>query len=75
MAMTDKLKTKREILKRAKPSTWLEVWWDDIPNTLVLVVEKPEWRKGDVDIKVYMPDQRCIGHVVHSQVIRVVGVL
>lgn len=75
MAMTDKLKTKREILRRAKPSNWLEVSWDDGDNSLVLVVEKPEFRYGDVLIKVYMPDQKRLGHVVHSQVIRVVGVL
>lgn len=75
MAMTDKLTTKREILKRAKPSTWLEVAWDDGDTSLVLVIQKPKRHKGIVNIRVYMPDVKDIGYILHTQVIRAVGVL
>ena len=67
--------TKKEVMK-LKPGTWLEVKWLDDWNTVVLLLERPESGPGDVSLRCYDPSSngyRVHSHVVHSQVVRVIG--
>lgn len=73
-------KTQRAVPKKAvmkcKAGTWLEVKWKDAPNSIVLLLEKPENNPGDVCLKTYDPVVQDVSWKADSnQVIRIVGPL
>jgi hypothetical protein len=71
--------TKREVLK-LKAGTWIEVSWADSPNSVGLLLERPEKEPGDVSLRVFWPDTESDAYnssvnssAVHSQVVRALG--
>lgn len=46
---------KKEVMK-LQPMTWLQVKWMDGPDTLVLLLEKPRYQAGDVELTTIDPD-------------------
>lgn len=64
----------KKVVMRLKPGTWIEVKWLDTVNTVMLLLEKPEDRAGDVSLRCYDPHTQDVhSHAVHSQVVRVRG--
>lgn len=43
---------KKEVL-RLKPGTFIEVKWSDAPNTVVMLLERPENNPGPVCLRVF----------------------
>jgi hypothetical protein len=44
--------TKKELKRLLRPGTWVQVRWDDAPDSVELVIAKPDWagQTGDVDV-------------------------
>lgn len=62
--------SKKIMAKKVKAGTWIEVRWDDVPPEMCLVIDKPDFRgKGDIDVRVYFPNQGTTGGVTHGQII------
>jgi len=65
---------KREVCK-LKPMTFIELEWDDSPNSVVLLLEKPEPRLGDVLLHCMYDDGTISRHATHTQVVSILGKL
>jgi hypothetical protein len=62
---------KSALRKSIVPGTWILVRWDDAPDSVELVVERPMWGKGDIDIPT-MSTKTC-GLVIDRQIVAVLG--
>lgn len=58
-------------LSKVKPGTWIEVWWNDNPNTTVLLLGKVDPKlKGDISLLCFDPDCDEVNrHITHTQVV------
>lgn len=72
----------KAVVMAIKPGTLIEVKWQDSPNTVGILLEKPERERGDVSLRVWYPDDPVTGslshvdsHAVHGQVVAVHGKL
>jgi hypothetical protein len=64
---------KKETLK-LQPGTFLEVKWDESPNSVVLLLERPYPLLGELSLKVLIPYEGT-RRLAHVQVVRVLGTL
>lgn len=71
----------KKVVLTLKPGTWLELKWDDSPNTRGLLLGNltelsPKERKGDVSLLVYYPHSGDTNsNAVHTQVVGILGML
>lgn len=65
--------TKKQLSKLVVPGVWVELKWDDAPNSVELVVERPDWKQaGDVDITTFCPARGSVwSHPTHHQIVAV----
>jgi hypothetical protein len=71
---------KRDICK-LKAGTFVELCWDDAPNNVGMLLDKPRMEKGDISLHImYSPDEpisELLGninyHAIHTQVVRTRG--
>ena len=74
---TQKPVPKSEVLK-LQPGTWVELKWADAPNSVALLLEKPQRGRGDVSLTLFDPSSKYAPtgcRAVHAQVVRVLGAL
>ena len=70
---------KRILEKRVRDGVWLEVWWNDAPNSFVLVAHGAsiDWRsRGGVTIDCWETDSKGNftkrgTYIIHDQIVRV----
>lgn len=65
--------TKQQLRKLVKRGTWIQVHWDDQPDTVELVISTPHW--GDpyeTTIETFQPTEHS-GWITHPQVVAVLG--
>lgn len=68
---------KATVLK-LKPGTWLQISWVDAPNSVGLLLAKPERERGDVSLRVFDPAgerYETVLYIVHEQVVANLGMV
>lgn len=64
---------KKKVCK-LRPGTMLEILWADSDPTTAMLLEKPQRENGDISLRLYHFDSQSVdSHVVHSQVLTVLG--
>ena len=64
---------KAEVMK-LQAGTWVETKWDDEPNAVGLLLDKPDRGSGDISLHIWWPDLNTDDyHAIHSQVVRSLG--
>jgi hypothetical protein len=67
--------SKKEVMK-IKPGTIIELSWDDSSLTKAVLLEKPQYKKGDVSLHCFHQyNMSADHHAVHSQVVREVNMV
>jgi len=69
--------TKAE-LRKVKPGSLLKVRWIDSPDTIAMLLDKPDWnQKGDIDLHCFQVSNKGVGytdhHIQHTQVVEVLS--
>ena len=55
--------------------TWLEVRWNDAPNSMHLLLDKVRMEKGDLEIRVLDPWGGSTSRIVQDQIVKTHGPL
>lgn len=64
---------KKSEVYKLLPGTFLEVWWNDASNSVVMLLETPERGAGELSIKCLHQDGHVDSHVAHTQIVKVRG--
>lgn len=63
---------KKEALK-LKPGTFVQLKWLDGPDTVVMLVERLENKKGDISLDYLEQGRGRDTHAIHTQIVAVLG--
>lgn len=72
MVFTGKPIPKKQVMK-LEPGTWIRVRFPDCEDSVALVLRKPTYNPGDVDVNVYFPNfiTEKYDRVMHDQVVQI----